>query len=391
MLEGQSFHVKDSLNSFNLEITKPVGSICIFKESFMRFVRSLFTISLSILLFSACSNSAESNSNSSPLLNAGSSSVTEAKLTAMTEVSTPTELQGFCDASAAISLAPDTFIVAGDEDNILRVYKPSISQKPTGTFDLNIFLKVVPKDPEVDIEGAARMGDKIYWIGSHGANKNGNARPNRRRLFATELKVANNKVTVVPVGKPYIDLIDDLSKSPELKMYALDAAAKIAPKEKNALNIEGLAATPQGTLLIGFRNPIPDGKALIVPLNNPVDVIQGKARAQLGRPILLSLGGLGIRDVEYSELHHQYFIIAGPYGEEGELKLYRWSGSSTDVPTVVNNAKFAGLQPEALVIYQDKKDKIQVLSDDGNRSFTGVKCKDALVTQQKFRSLWVSP
>jgi Protein of unknown function (DUF3616) len=309
----------------------------------------------------------------------------------MAEVSTPTELQGFCDASAAISLAPDTFIVAGDEDNILRIYKPSISKKPTDTSDFNLFLKVDPRDPEVDIEGAARLGDKIYWIGSHSANKNGNARPNRRRLFATEVKVVNNKVTVAPTGKPYIDLIDDLSKSPELKMYALDAAAKVAPKEKNALNIEGLATTPQGTLLIGFRNPIPEGKALIVPLNNPVDVIKGIARAQLGRPILLSLGGLGIRDIEYSELHHQYFIIAGPYGEEGELKLYRWSGSSTDVPTIISNAKFAGLQPEALVIYQDNKDKIQVLSDDGNRSLTGVKCKDAPAIQQRFRSLWVSP
>jgi Protein of unknown function (DUF3616) len=362
-----------------------------FKESFMRLVRSLFTISFPILLLSACSNSAESNSKNPPLLNAGSSSATEAKPMVIAEVTKPIELQGFCDASAAVSLAPDTFIVAGDEDNILRVYKPSISQKPTDTSDLNLFLKVVPEDREVDIEGAARLGDKIYWIGSHSTNKNGKARPNRRRLFATEVKVANNKVTVVPIGKPYIDLIDDLSKSPELKMYALDAAAKIAPKEKNALNIEGLATTPQGTLLIGFRNPIPEGKALIVPLNNPVDVIKGISRAQLGRPILLSLGGLGIRDIEYSELHHQYFIIAGPYGEEGELKLYRWSGSSTDVPTVINNTKFAGLQPEALVIYQDKKDKIQVLSDDGNRSLTGVKCKDAPAIQQRFRSLWVSP
>jgi hypothetical protein len=362
-----------------------------FKESFMQLVKSLFTISLSILLFSACSNSAESNSKESPLLNADSSSVTEAKPKLIAEVATPTELQGFCDASAAISLAPDTFIVAGDEDNILRVYKPSISKKPTNTSDLNLFLKVVPEDFEVDIEGAARLGDKIYWIGSHSANKNGNARPNRRRLFATEVKVANGKVTVLPIGKPYIDLIDDLSKSPELKMYALDAAAKIAHNKENALNIEGLAATPQGTLLIGFRNPIPDGKALIVPLNNPVDVIQGNARAQLGRPILLSLGGLGIRDIEYSKLHNQYFIIAGPYGEEGELKLYRWSGSSTDVPTVIDNVKFAGLQPEALVIYQDKKDKIQVLSDDGTRSLTGIECKDAPVTQQRFRSLWISP
>jgi hypothetical protein len=169
-MEGKGFHVKDSLNSFKLEITEAVGSICIFKESFMRFVRSLFTISLSILLFSACSNSAKSNSNSSPLLNAGSSSVIEANPAAMTEVATPTELQGFCDASAAVSLARDTFIVAGDEDNVLRVYKPSISKKPTDTLDLNLFLDVDPKDPEVDIEAAARIGKTIYWIASHGSN-----------------------------------------------------------------------------------------------------------------------------------------------------------------------------------------------------------------------------
>jgi hypothetical protein len=31
------------------------------------------------------------------------------------------------------------------------------------------------------------------------------------------------------------------------------------------LNIEGLAATPDGQLLIGFRNPLSEGKALLLP------------------------------------------------------------------------------------------------------------------------------
>ena len=42
-----------------------------------------------------------------------------------------------------------------------------------------------PKEPEADLEGATRIGDDIYWITSHGQNKNGKNRPSRHRLFAT--------------------------------------------------------------------------------------------------------------------------------------------------------------------------------------------------------------
>ena len=42
------------------------------------------------------------------------------------------------------------------------------------------------------------------------------------------------------------------------------------------MNIEGLCPTPEGELLIGFRNPIPGERALIVPLKNPGELIEGK-------------------------------------------------------------------------------------------------------------------
>jgi hypothetical protein len=46
----------------------------------------------------------------------------------------------------------------------------------------------------------------------------------------------------------------------QLKDYELEKAEKLAPKEEGGLNIEGLTATPNGELLIGFRNPIPKEK-----------------------------------------------------------------------------------------------------------------------------------
>jgi len=226
----------------------------------MRFLRCLFSISTITVLFSACSKTTDV---SPVLITATAESGYEAE--ASQKSSMPFELQGFCDASAAVSIAPDTFIVANDEDNLLRVYKPIASRAPLYTFDLSSFLKVTTRNSEADIEGATRIADTLYWITSHGTNKDGKVRLNRRRLFATQVKVSDGQISVVPVGKPYADLVADLSNSPELKIYAFGVAATRAPKEQGALNIEGLAATPQGKLLIGFRNPIPEGKASLSP------------------------------------------------------------------------------------------------------------------------------
>ena len=66
-------------------------------------------------------------------------------------------------------------------------------------------------------------------------------------------------------GKPYRNLLSDLVADHELADFKLGEAAKKAPKEEGGLNIESLCAVGE-TLYIGFRNPIPNGKALIIPL-----------------------------------------------------------------------------------------------------------------------------
>ena len=93
--------------------------------------------------------------------------------------------RGASDASAAVTIGEDMFIVADDENNILRVYNINKPGLPVFSFDLTEFLGINPEHPEADIEGATMIGRRIYWITSHGRNKDGKMRPNRYRYFAT--------------------------------------------------------------------------------------------------------------------------------------------------------------------------------------------------------------
>jgi hypothetical protein len=296
---------------------------------------------------------------------------------------------GMCDASAAVPVESNLFVVANDEDNTLRIYKSEESGKAIYSQDLSSFLQINPKHPETDIEGATLIKNRIYWITSHGANKEGKQRPNRHRFFATDIEAIDGKFSLKPIGMPFLGLVKAFEDSAGLKNYDLGKAAKNAPESKNGLNIEGLTKTPQGNLLIGFRNPIPEGKALLVPLENPQEVIAGNEKPKLGNPILLALDGLGIRSIEYSDASRAYFIIAGPYDDNGSFQLYRWSGNPSEAPVLIK-IDFNGLHPEALVVYPKKKIRARILSDDGSKFINGQNCKVLVNAQDKaFRSTWL--
>ncbi|MCK4789401.1 MAG: lamin tail domain-containing protein, partial [Desulfobacteraceae bacterium] len=97
--------------------------------------------------------------------------------------------RGAGDASAAAAISEDMFVVAHDENNVLRVYQTSRAGMPVFSYDLTAFLGIEDEHPEADIEGATMIGQRIYWITSHGRNKDGKMRPNRYRFFATEVRV----------------------------------------------------------------------------------------------------------------------------------------------------------------------------------------------------------
>ena len=291
---------------------------------------------------------------------------------------------GTSDASAAVAVSEDMFIVADDENNILRLYKISKGGLPLCSYDMTEFLGIEPEHPEADIEGATMIGRRIYWITSHGRNKDGKIRPNRYRFFATTVKVENRNVTIIPVGTPCKSLIHSLIKAENMRHLRLDRATrfdateltkkernKLAPKEEG-LNIEGLCASVDGsTIYIGFRNPCQVNrvtshkKALVVPLNNVKQVIEDSEAPIFGEPMSWDLAGLGIRSMEYSHFHKAYFIIAGSFDERPKFALYRWSGKKERPPILVRELSQSNFSPEALVTFKNS-DKLFMLSDDGS-------------------------
>lgn len=291
---------------------------------------------------------------------------------------------GISNPSGAVALNNNLFIVADDEDNLLRIYDRDALDKPLQTIKLSAVFKGVVadgEDLEIDLESAAEIEGTYFWIGSHSTSRTGEYREARHRLLAVNIKLgANGKFAITPAGESYTSLIKDLQDDSRFDTYHFGKAKKTQAKALGGLSIEGLASTPDNGLLIGFRNPLnggeikkgrlENGKALIIKLRNPFEIIHG-LKAKFADPIELDLDGFGIREITRRK-NHKYLIVAGPYHEniatEGHKKeagkLYKWSSKSGKL----NELKRFGLDGyniEAAFFYPGSDDCVQLLSDDG--------------------------
>lgn len=294
-----------------------------------------------------------------------------------------TRHEGMFNASAALALDARHFVAASDEDNRLRVYRLDQPGGPVLEVDLSGFLGVHGRGMEADIEGAARLGDLGYWIGSHGASREGRARPNRQRLFAVHFAGPADAPRLEPVGRPCRTLGSVLLADPRYRRQGLAGLRPEQPPEEGGLNIEGLAALGADGLLIGLRGPLAGGKAILAPLLNPRAALDGEA-PRLGDPILLDLHGQGIRDLAWSG--REYFLIAGGAEGGGKPRLYRWPGPGKD-PSPIEHKGLKNFNPEALVVFgEPDRLRLLLLSDDGRAK--GASEGRGL---PRFRSFWVDP
>jgi len=292
---------------------------------------------------------------------------------------TVTLYRGMCDASAAVALDADHFVVANDEDNSLRIFRRGEPQA-VATVPLARYLGT---SKESDLEGAAKVGQSIYWVSSHGRNSSAKVRKDRYRFFVTEIDVAALPPTLRPRHTAQDSVLQQLLKADTLKSWRLADAARLAPEANGGLNIEGLTDTADGQLLIGFRNPVREGKALVVAMRNPQQVVAGGA-ADFGPAIGLDLGGRGVRAIE--RLDTGYLVVAGPTADQGDFRLYRWSGQAADAPQHVSALSFGALRPETIFAWP-QTGLVQILSDDGGVEAGGIACKDRPSAEQAFRSI----
>lgn len=287
---------------------------------------------------------------------------------------------GSCEPSAAVAIPPGSvdqrFIVADDEGNVLRLYAPEGGPGlPLAGGDLNTFLGVKP-DQKVDLEAATWLNGKAYWISSHSRNWEGELKPRRWQFFSTAVSGSPGAPALTPTSaKPSHGLLPALAKLPELAASIRldkDEDQTLAP-DNGGFNIEGLSARADGKgLLIGLRSPLAaDGRAYVVPLENPDGVIAADDPPVLGKPTAVALGGRGIRSMDYSAAAKAYFIVAGPStnGPEG-FDLYRWPEDEKQAPEPVPGfadqlRMLPAFTPEALVVDASGK-RLHLFSDDGD-------------------------
>ena len=179
-----------------------------------------------------------------------------------------------CDGSAGIALNEKTLAMVSDEPakagekNIIGLF-PATAEQPMRPLDLTTFLAVPSahdaEHPETDFEAAARVGSRIYWMGSHGRNKTGKLRVDRQRLFATDISGNGEAITLTPAATPYVKLLQDIAEDARLKSLGIFDNGK-SPND-GGFNIEGLCATPEGKLMFGLRGPLAnDGKVYLLDL-----------------------------------------------------------------------------------------------------------------------------
>lgn len=303
--------------------------------------------------------------------------------------------KGMCDASGAVPLDANRFMVADDEDNVLRVYDAVKGGDAVDTFVLTAeelgfqqLNKIHPKTGklrnfELDIEAATHIGGMSFWITSHARNSKRRQKSERFQFIGLRRDAVRQNWEFI--GKPYDGLLSALIEDRRFAPYDLAQAALKGAEEINGLNIEGMTARAQGGVFIGFRNPVPQGRALLVALLNPDKVIVGE-KPQFLDPIELDLKGLGVRGL--TSWRGDYLIAAGGATEQRDAVLYRWSGGR-DAPVALSLPIPGDFNPEAFFTPEDRS-RFMVLSDDGAREVGGVACKKIKVPGQKFfRGIWL--
>jgi hypothetical protein len=332
---------------------------------------------------------------------------------------------GASDASTALTIGSQLMLVADDENQNLRLYDRSASGLPLGGFDFtgSLGLDGGANPDEVDIEASTRVGDRLYWLGSLGNNRSGALRPNRNRVFATQL--------TLPAGQPELSFVDrydflrqdliawDAANGHGLGADALNftaaTAAGVEADTAAGFNVEGLSMAPDGsTAWLAFRAPLrPRGAAtpaLLVPvLNFDSLVVDGQpgsrpqGAASFGAPIFLDLGGRSIRSIERGS-DGVYLIVAGPadYATEiapSDFRLFVWSGDPNAAPALLPvqlSALNASGSFEAIVAADpdlaEQGGSVQLLVDNGDAVYyaDGTIAKELSERRfAKFRSLLV--
>ena len=173
----------------------------------------------------------------------------------------------------------------------------------------------------IDLEGITTDGEYFYVVGSQSKSRG----TDQAGLARFKFDAAHQRAT-------------DTQAASGLKKFLADNVEELRGLENTkysdgGINVEGIAWDPVNKrLLLGLRSPVVEGNALVVPLKlrDPKAALSFDNLEVEGRKaIRLSLGGAGIRSIEYDESSKAFFLItgAGPNAEKMDFKTWEWSES----------------------------------------------------------------
>ena len=297
------------------------------------------------------------------------------------------EFKSMCDASGAVWIDGKLLIVNDEDQNttLLRLFDPNSGGKPVAAPVLpTSAIQFDSNEPEIDLEAITQIGATYWTIGSHSRNKSGVARWTRQNLIAFEWK-SNAPVNMRSITS-LLPAIGILARAADKNLKNIDPA--VDPKD-GGISIEGLAATPEGDLLIGLRSPLDSQeRALIARLTKPSDAIkENRALPHLTKIHQLPLEGAGVRDLIHDAPANRFLILSGPAGEGGPFRIWAWKGDQS-APTKLLDVTALGKagSPEAIVRTADKK-AFWLIMDEGAAMRNGTACKDLRTEQQSFHAV----
>jgi len=175
-----------------------------------------------------------------------------------------------------------------------------------------------------DPEGITSDGSYFYIVGSQSSIKAGEREGLARLTFDPATQTVTKAEAIAGLRSFLVNNVPELKNFADLK------------GEEGGLNIEGIAWDPDPEhrrLLLGLRSPLVNGNALVVPIklrdpNGPFSI----DNLQLAEPnaIQLSLGGLGVRDIQYDSRLKSFLIISGApeHHEKTAFTLWEWNGDT---------------------------------------------------------------
>jgi hypothetical protein len=213
-----------------------------------------------------------------------------------------------------------------------------------------------------DIEGAACGADgTVFAIASHSLTKKDQRRDKREQLVQLKMNAGMD-----------IDLLGNVGMREAIvgELFKIDPALA---ERADDINIEGLCFSKAGDrLMIGLRAPLYKGKAIVLLLENPYKVTSDSFTAKFSaKPLLLDLGGTGVRALAYSDSSGEYFFVSEVETKKKKMRprLWAWGGGKEHIAVRMDVPGLKKLKNiEGLTFFKTQgEDKVLFVCDDGNK------------------------